>query len=257
MVYLQNRIVNILLPIQPGTLPAQYCFTSWQQTLLDFANNMSAVLENGRSYYNYGDTAPAPEFQIYPWLNSNNMLWYKFSGQWITPHPKRPGAHDWEEFTTENEIWSWEGGDGSDPSTSPPTTTAGAMWKLDVNYNGRSPMSPGVIANANPAKTLSYGENFGEGAHLQLVEEVGPHPHPISSQASFTHDGVVDVVSSSSASDDGLLIGQSGTLSNPLAVGINSYTAGQQRGNVVHPVRGMCCIVRTGRLYYVAPQPTV
>jgi hypothetical protein len=246
-------MANILLPITPGTLPVGFCFESWQTTLVEFANHLQAVLENGLAYYNYGDTKPAPELQIYPWLNTNDMRWYRFSGQWITNHEFLPGRHTWEIFDTEADIWSFDGGDGSDPSTSPPTSTAGAMWELETLLNGRSPMSPGVIVNSNPPKTLGYGEAFGEGAHLQGVEEVGPHDHPISSQSSITHDGVVDVVNSSSASDDGLFIGQSGTLSNPLTVGVNSYAAGQQRGNVVHPVYGMACIVRTNRIYRTVP----
>lgn len=239
-------MANLLLPIQAGTLPQGYCFVSWQQTLLDFADNMSAVLENGRSYYNYGDTAPAPEFQIYPWLNSNDMRWYRFSGQWITNHEFLPGRHTWEEFATEAEIWGFDGGDGSNPSTSPPTTTAGAMWELDTAYNGRSPMSPGVIVNSNPAKTLGYGEDFGEGAHLQTVEEVGPHVHLINPSQM--------VASPSSGAAQGILFGGTGDILTPLTIAQNTYAAaGQQRGNVVHPVRGMACIVRTARLYRTAP----
>lgn len=212
---------------------------------MDFADHLQAVLENGRAFYNYGDTKPAPEFQIYPWLNTSDMRWYRFEGQWITNHEYLPGRHTWEEFAVESEIWSFDGGDGNDPTTSPPTSTAGAMWMLDTAYNGRSPMSPGVIVGANPAKTLGYGENFGEGAHLQTVEEVGPHVHPINPSQI--------VASPSSGPSQGLLFGGTGDVLTPLTVAQNVYAAGQQAGNVTHPVRGMACIVRTNRIFRTVP----
>lgn len=238
-------MANILLPILPGTLPQGYCFTSWQQTLVDFSNHQQAVLANGMAFYNYGSTAPAPEFQIYPWLNTNDMRWYRFSGQWITNHEFLPGRHTWEEFVTEADIWSFDGGDGSDPSTSPPTATAGAMWQLDTAYDGRSPMSPGVIVGSNPAKTLGYGEDFGEGAHLQDREEVGPHVHPLTPRDQMEDTGGGNI--------DGITVSGTGPSIGTLSAGQNTYASTQQAMNVTHPVRGMCCIVRTGRIYRTAP----
>ena len=128
------------------------------------------------AFYNYGPDKPAPEFQIYPWLRTVDMRWYFFNGVWQTPNSTwLPGNHRWEEFAAEADIWSFDGGDGSNPAINPPTAISGAMWELDTNYNGRSPMSPGIIASSVPAKTLGYGENFGVGTYKQIGSDVAAH----------------------------------------------------------------------------------
>ena len=66
-----------------------YCFTTWQQFLVDISNAQKAVLQAGMAFYNFGDTQPAPEYQGYPWLYSVDMRWYRLHGVWSQPNPGR------------------------------------------------------------------------------------------------------------------------------------------------------------------------
>jgi len=136
-------------------------------------------------------------------------------------------------------------------STGAVTLSSGPFWEIDTGFSGRSPMGVGSIPDANPAVAISSEEDYGEAAHTQGEDEVGPHTHVISSQASITHDGVVDVVNSGGGSDDGLFIGQTGDLTNALTVGENNYTTsdGQTAMPIIHPVRGIYFLKRTIRIW--------
>lgn len=256
---------SILLPILPGTLTG-FCFKNWQDTLVQFANNMQAVLD-GCSFFNYGDTKPDPQYEAYPWLYSVDMQWYKFSGVWQRPHPYKPGEHRWEEFTQESDIWSFDGGDGSNPTTTPPSANAGAMWELDHNYDGRSPMSPGAITGSSPAKTLGFLEDYSSGAVTLTAAQLAAHYHGVGTDGQ-PGGGDPPVMLSKSWSVVTAITGRyedtSGTQTWADGPAISSGTMGTtppladstttpDSVNVVHPVRGMCCIVRTARLNYVIP----
>lgn len=236
-------VANILLPITPSSWPQGFCPATWQDALNTIAASLQVVLTNGRNFYNVGPSKPPPELQNYPWLNQNDMRWYRFEGSWISPHEDEAlVATDWQDFPNEQAIWSWGGGDGQDPTINPPTDRSGAMWIKDVRYDGRSPMSPGLIKDSNPAnKTLGYQEEFGEGSHLQLTEEVGKHIH-VPDPKTIVGSGV---------GGPGLVFGGTGPAQPDLKVQENTYVAGQQRMNITHPVRGQVAIIRTGRIYRV------
>jgi hypothetical protein len=103
-------------------------------------------------------------------------------------------------------------------------------------------MGAGVILGANPAKTLAVGEAFGEGAHTQLADEVGPHTHEPSPKIMASSPG--------SASVSGIINGGTGNAMPDLAVLANTYATTQQAMPVVHPVRGRHFIKRTARRFY-------
>lgn len=270
---------NILLPILPGQLADGFCFVSWQQVLNDFSNAQQALLVNGRSFYNYGDTKPAPEYQAYPWLRSIDMRWYRFDGVWISNNWRLENEHHWEEFGAESDVWSWDGGDGTDPRATiggaanpayvPPTDRSGAMWMVDHNYDGRSPMSPGAIptTDATASKTLTPEENYGDGWH-RLTEAqgaVGAHQHfygvadPTASAAAFAKaPGAAVTVPAYSARYIGgnaaLPLSETTADMQTLPSGVGGAgNTNPDPTSIVHPVRGMFCLIRTARKYYVVP----
>lgn len=252
-----------VLPVKliAPTFPEGYCPPNAQQ----FANDLldGAIISSSLALESIliQDTPPGDHSKLwfktsagapYAYPTIPIYFWHPGLVQWVARHPDSPGDQKWQEFANEAAIWSYQGGDGQDPSIFTPTLVAGTFWEVDPRYLGRSPMSPGAIAGSNPAKTLGYQENFGEGAHTQGVEEVGPHTHPLNSESSIENaDGSIKVVPSGSGADTGLLIGGSGVAVTALSVLANAYVATQQAGNVTHPVRGQSCIRRTGRIWYL------
>lgn len=229
----------IYLPLLAGQLDPNKCYASEQERLTDYAANLEAIL-SGQSFYNIGPDIPGPEFRGFPWLRTTDGRWYVYQGVWRTPHEFSPGRHLWEEFSNEADIWSFDGGDGSDPSTNPPTETTGAMWMLDPNYVGRSPMSPGVIPGSDPEKSLGYGENYGAGSHELTIDEMPEHDHP----PKEGYDSFAGFVSAGQPSSFEI---EGGSEINEMTV--TGLRGGGNPHSLVHPVRGMCCIVRTGRIY--------
>lgn len=135
--------MSLLLPILPSNLDPNYCFTGWQKTLNDFANAMKAVL-NGETFFNQGDQVPPPELQAYPWFRSTDGRWYIYSGSWLSPNPET-STDVLRIFTgTKASIWSYDGGDGSDPATVTPGPSVGAMWDVATELTDNLPIGVGT-----------------------------------------------------------------------------------------------------------------
>lgn len=250
---------TILIDALAGTLSEGFCPTGpgeLQELYDEFVAKTQWSLAVGIKFYNYGDTEPTPDFRIYPWLRTiagEPDKWYVYVGaamgpnKWLSLHPIPAGPNGLRQgwVGTEDELKVFDGGE-----VGVTTLVSGSFWEIDHDFDGRSPMGPGVIPAANPAKVLSVAEDYGDGARLQTANETSPHSHPITSAASISHDGVVDVVPSGAGADDGLLIGGSGVLSDALTVGQNTYTASQEAMSIIHPVRGLFKIKRTIRKFY-------
>jgi hypothetical protein len=144
------------------------------------------------------------------------------------------------------DLRSYDGGDGT---AGPATSTSGPAWQEDTDFQGRSPMGPGAIPTSNPAKTLSVGEDFGEGAHAQASTELYPHSHPpgdiFNAFAGFVKPGQL----SSYEIGGGTEIER---------MGFTGLQGGNASGNadpanVVHPCRGAYIIRATARAFYTVP----
>lgn len=145
------------------------------------SGEMQAVLSNGLAYYNYGNTKPAPENQGYPWLKSDEMRWYYYSGGWKSPNPEQPAPNIVRRFVTGdpatfvNDIALYDGGD-----TGVPSVDSGPMWEIDPLMEGRMAIGAGAI----PGRTivpvsLAVGDTIGAGEQTQTGAQVGPHVHPL------------------------------------------------------------------------------
>src|SRR5688572_10156107 len=116
---------TILLPILAGSLPPGICLTgpdAEQNRMVAFAENMEAQLEAGQSFYNFGDTKPAVEFNAYPWLRTIDMRWYYYSGGWISPVNYDANDRRWYAGTLV-QLQTYDGGDLGAPSD-----RSGPMW---------------------------------------------------------------------------------------------------------------------------------
>lgn len=218
------------LPILPGTLPPGVCYPDEQTRLVAFAENMSAQLD-GSAYYNYGSTQPSVENQGYPWLNTNDGRWYTFVGRWRTPSNYSTGERRWWAGSLADLV-TYDGGESGDP-----------MWEEDTDFQGRSPMGPGAIPSANPSKTLTVGENYGEGAHTMTEAELVEHTHE-------PPEGIANYIGYVEAGQPSSYEATGGT--EMMTFGETAATGDGEAMPIIHPVRGLYCIKWTGKQFRYA-----
>ena len=235
------------------TVPEGFCNSlnnsNWVQTLVNLIAQGVAILDgSGFSVVLNQSTAPGPTDRDKLWRDTDTGRVYNWDGgAWVTPNPEEPSGNARRLWAGSlSDLISYDGG-----SAGAVGTNSGPMWEEDTDMAGRSPMHPGSIPTANPAKILAVGENYGEGAHAQTTQEVGPHTHPLVTEAGITNaDGSIDVVNTG-VGTAGLMIGLTGPQTTPLSVQTNAYTTTQEPMPVLHPIRGLYVIKRTGRLNYV------
>src|SRR6185436_12110305 len=175
---------TILIDAQAGTLPEDFC-PKGPTALQDFYNAIIALtqfsLSVGVRFYNYGDTEPTPDNRIWPWFKTVGVLpdrWYVYAPSapagWYSLHPIPAGPNGFRcgWIGTEPELQVYDGGEIAVTSL-----TSGPFWEIDHDFDGRSPMGPGTIPDANPTKVLSAGENYGKGAELGSANNIPPHTH--------------------------------------------------------------------------------
>jgi len=245
------------IPIVPPTLPEGFCSrltgSDWAQVLINEGVGKAVAQLSGTGF------AVILNQETVPGVNDVGKLWrqpstaarglYSFvGGAWIIPHPSPASGSERRLWAgTLVELRSFDGGDGS---ATAPAGNVGAMWEEDTDMTGRSPMHPGDIPTATPSKTLTVGENYGEGSHTQTEDEVGTHDHPLLADASILNGRNVKVVGTG-VGGAGLYIGNTGPPSTDLSVGDNTYATTQQPMPVIHPVRGLYVIKRSARVNYV------
>lgn len=182
-------LINNLIRLIPPTLRPGYCPNpaTWQQFANDLIGGTRAtiLLDIGSIFFNYGDTTPEPENRSFPWIHTGNgLLWIFKNGLWTSPRPQVDTGFRWmwkpANGTAESAIWSVGGGDGTDPSTNPPTAFTGAMWSVDHDMDGIFPIGVGTIPDTDPAVSITLGQTGGEYEHTLTEAEgaVGVHTHP-------------------------------------------------------------------------------
>lgn len=148
-------------------LPAEYCIESAQRFALDIAAGMSGYVPGTYSFINYGNTEPAPEDRDKPWVRLNgdgslDRVYVYFNGFWSAPNPRTPDGERIWWAKAENLLWSYDGGDGSDPSAVTPTAFTGAMWQRDADYDAKFPLQSGTLPSGT---TVNIGDTGGEENH--------------------------------------------------------------------------------------------
>lgn len=247
-----GTLLTSLIRRYPPVFPPGFCFQNPQQyanalvdgMTLEFASDVANI------GYSVGDTLPSANNRIYPWLRTIGGYpddWYWFvGGAWYSLYKAASANSSIRQLWvgTEADLQTFDGGEAT-----PVSLTTGPFWEVDHDFDGRSPMGPGDIPDATPAKTLSVGEDYGEGSHQQSAEEIGPHLHPLQAGASIQSGDNIKVVTSGAGAVVGLQIGGSGNADTDLSVGANTFTTTQQKTPVIHPVRGAFVIRRTARAF--------
>ena len=250
-------MIQLNLPLQMPTLPEGFCNTlgaDWVQQILNEVAKGVAILQapgNGYIIINQ-ESAPDPTQRTgFLWRKPSlgSLLFQWSGGAWVCPHLYPPNglAAMWVEASPA-QIWAFDGGDGSDPAVTPPSGSVGAMWIIDPNYAGRSPMGVGAIPNSTDSLTL--GQDYGEGQHKILVTEL-PALIPLTA----TLPGNRTNLEAGGPQWLAPLGSHGASLTSP-ATEDGSFafvnTGGDQPHQTVHPVRGGYRIIRSNRLNYVA-----
>lgn len=245
--------IPILVPTAPEGFCSQLTGPDWPQVFANFFVGRAVAQMSGTGF-----TVILNQEGV-PGINDIDKLWrqpstaarglYSYiSGAWIIPHPSPAGGNERRMWVgTLVGLRSFDGGDGT---ATVPAGNVGAMWEEDTDFQGRSPMGPGAIPTATPAKTLAVIENYGEGSHTQTDQELAAHDHPLAADASIQNGTGVKVVGTGIGAA-GLFIGLTGPPSTDLSVSNNTFTTTQQPMPVIHPVRGVFVIRRSARVNYV------
>lgn len=286
-------LTNLFKLVAP-TLPAGYCPTSYQQLADDLIGGaqVTFLIDTGNSFYNYGSSTPAPENRIFPWLNTDDGLWWNFKfGLWVSPVAPRDLQPGFRQMylppagTPISDVWSLDSGDGTDgqpylpdnitpnPSYVAPTATTGAMWYVDYAMNGRFPIGAGIIpgsdigsgtASVNIAMTTDTNGGFGEYAHVLTGAEgaVANHTHPIGYGNTGTGDLGLNFIQpdvtvpsySTFFNSSGAPAGTSTTLANLFTLkAANGNGVVSDAHNTMPPYRGVWWLAHTARRYYTRP----
>ena len=144
--------------VQTGQLGPNYCFTSLQQYYLDLIAATSWSIP-GFTGVVVGPNVPAVSSQGLAWLKTdpqgNPINVFRYSGgNWIAKNQREANSNErmiW--VGTEVALWSHDGGDGTDPSVTPPTPTTGAMWQIDPAFAFRFPLGLGNLNTATSPNT--------------------------------------------------------------------------------------------------------
>lgn len=246
---------TILIDAQAGTLPEGFCPKgpgALQELYDQFIASTQWSLAVGIRFFNYGDTVPTADFRIYPWLKTvagypeRWYVWSTTAGRWLWPHDIPPGPSGFRcgWVGTEDELKVYDGGE-----IAAVTLFTGPFWEIDHDFDGRSPMGPGLIPDANPAKTLSVGENYGKGAELGTPDNLPPHTHPFLGDPQILNGPNLKSVING-VGGAGVFIGLTGPPQPDISIGENTFTSSQEASPVIHPVRGRYEIKRTIRKYF-------
>lgn len=145
-------------------LPANYCFTDFNRFALDIVAGMSGFLPGTFSSFVVSATEPdvADRDKVWIQVDANGIPTgkiFRYFGGWYMQNPRRdPNERVWW-AGSEAAAWSYDGGDGTDPSTTPPTPYSGAMWEVDHDYDFRFPIGAGTSATPT---TIAPGATGGD-----------------------------------------------------------------------------------------------
>lgn len=234
-----------LITLTPPTLPTGYCPTSYQDLTNTIISGTVGTFNSniGNTFFNTGSSAPAVQYQIYPWLDDTGLWWVFRGGYWARIHPVSPTSSERRIFIgSTNDLLSYDGGDGS---SSTPTDYTGAMWEVDTAFEAKFPVGAGTFANSG---VVSVGDSTtstsvtGEDQHTLTTAEMPSHSHLMVFDKQDTAGG------------DQLNTVYNGTDAGGTADGVQkdtNATGGGGAHNNLPPFYGVYFIKRTARTYYV------
>lgn len=238
---------------------ASYCPDSWSALFLNLAASLYGYVPGQYSFFVMSETEPAAEDRDKPWLQLDGsgapVAWFKYyAGAWVWPNPIEPSSIvRWIAEGTDADIWSFDGGDGTDPSTNPPTDTTGAMWEVDANYDGRMPIGSGTLSPSGT--TVNVGDTGGADQVTQTEAQMARHSHALAyvkTNANSQTTGLGTIASEQSVYDTYEAAGKvdvNGDASAIQETGGSGSPETTQPMTTISPYRGCRIIKRTARIF--------
>lgn len=160
------------LPVIPGNIPEGFCFSTYQNLLNTFVENMIVQIPGTVALFNYGPNTPTIDNRDKPWikLNSDGTFAGVFvfvNGDWYTTYP----------FTTGDVIFF----SGAESAVADPfflcngqtvTRSWGSFTTPDLR--GRFLLSSGQGAGLT---NRTVGQTGGEELHTMIQAELVTHQH--------------------------------------------------------------------------------
>lgn len=163
----------------PPTVPAGFCNLTPQQQINYLWENTQFVSSTSFTNLLIQAAEPNPIDRDKAWLRLTGaglvpeFLYTYAMGSWVSLYSPPAGGNErmlW--VGTEAELWSYDGGDGVDPSSVAPTATTGSFWQRDTDFDGRVPVGTGTVPGSDPSQSITVATNYGEASHTILQTEL-------------------------------------------------------------------------------------
>lgn len=239
-------------------LPDGYCFTTPQRFAMDIAAGLYGYIPGQYSTIIVSETEPPVADRDKVWFKlevggaPTGLPFFYFGGAWVSPNRETAGSQARRIFRgSASDVWSYDGGDGTDPSTNPPSDAAGAMWEIDTDFAARSPIGPGTLPLSGTV--IAVGDTGGVDQVTLAETQIPEH----------THKMAKNVSSSTSLQTDQKAIAWNGLFSGnnayvltegdtPADIGKSGPSGGGLAHTNMSPYIATYFIKRTARVYYRA-----
>jgi len=170
------------IPLTPPSLPPGYCFSTWQQLVIDIFTGAFGTIPGSLGIgFNYGADIPSVDDQSKPWIRTDVSggdlgTWTFGYGKWTKRHPI-PAVSDIREIWvgTLADLYLFDGGDGIDPTVTPPTPITGSFWEQDTAFAARTIVGVGTLPVSGTI--LAVGDQGGLDKVKLTLQEMFPHTH--------------------------------------------------------------------------------
>lgn len=242
---------DALITFSFAGLPASYCFTTPERFALDIAAGLQGYLPGTYSTIIRSETEPVATDRDKVWVQVNadgaitRIFTYAY-GEWVAPNPRRDANERVWWTGSESDAWSYDGGDGTDPTSNPPTATTGAMWMRDADYNARFPIQAGTLPSGT---VLTPGDNGGEEEHVLTEAELPSHTHPITARSTNDVSNGSGTIPGRNDNLDGVVYNDTTFATYGLSI---AKTGGDEGHATMPPYRVGMWLRPTARLFYLS-----
>lgn len=243
---------NATVNLQFGSMPNDYEPTDANDFVQQLDKIMTAYLPGNYNLFNYGNSTPSAEDQDKPWIRTiagaPDRVYVFYNGKWVCKHEVPASGNERRLWVgSESDLWSYDGGDGVDPSSVAPAATTGAMWEVDTAFEFKMPIGVGTnetTYDGNTATAVSVNGTGGAERVAISAAETPEHTHGFANEQ-FT---LGKAYLNSRAENEGVLFKGPAGASGAYDVSTDAAGSGESHQNMP-PYIGVYFIKRTSRVY--------